>query len=189
MKDTSKLNSVNPAIDETREKADLFYDYAVQIHKERLDRYRSVEDKSMKYLTILSVIITALVFILGAYKQEIFLPYKYKFMIWIVCIELFLVSLALCCAWGHILTSITINPLTALSSDGEKVRIYIMSDEHALHTNKIEIANRIFENTRELNSFHERKTKFVKLSEKEITYSGTLFVVFVITVISFRFFI
>ncbi|MEY0256029.1 hypothetical protein AB7X32_19885 [Morganella morganii] len=111
----SQENPVESKVDEVRKKADLFYDYAVQIHKDKLEKYRKVEDKSMKFLTIIGVIITILVFIFRSYKQDIFLPYKYNFMIWVVWGELLLLSLTLCCAWGHIFTSITTKPLRTLT--------------------------------------------------------------------------
>lgn len=184
----SQENPVESKVDEVRKKADLFYDYAVQIHKDKLEKYRKVEDKSMKFLTIIGVIITILVFIFRSYKQDIFLPYKYNFMIWVVWGELLLLSLTLCCAWGHIFTSITTKPLRTLTSDSAGVRNFIMKDDLPIHDIKIAIAKEIFKNTNTLNEFHEEKTKFVKFAEEEITYSGIILVVFIITVISFRFF-
>ncbi|WP_413493869.1 hypothetical protein [Morganella psychrotolerans] len=187
MKNKSQVIPAASKVDEVNEKANFLYDYAVQIHKEKLEKYRRLEDKAMKLLTIISVIITVLIFLLRSYKDDIFSPYKYDFMTWVVCGELLLVSIILCCAWGHILASITTRPLKVLSSDGDGIRNFIMSSDLAFRDAKIAIAKKIFENTKQLSSFHEEKAKFVKFAEEEIAYSGIIFIVFVITVISFHF--
>lgn len=188
MKSTPQVKPIGPNVDEVSKKADLFYDYAVQIHKEMLDKYRRLEDKSMKFLTIISIVITVSIFIFNSYRKDIFSNYQYEFMVFVVYTEIIIFSLCLCCAWGHILASIATKQLKVLPSDRDSVLSFIMANDKAFHKIKIAIAKRILENTKLLHSFHEEKAKFATFAEDEIKYSGIMLVVVIITIIFFKLF-
>ncbi|MBI6191841.1 hypothetical protein [Providencia rettgeri] len=167
-------------VEELDEKADFYYEYSAQIYKEKLEKYRRLEDKALKLLTLLGVITTALVLILRLWKTDIF-DNKTGFMIVVIWIELILLILCLFSAWGHILASIKTRPLKMLTDD-KNVQYFIMKTEQPIYDSKIAIAKEILKNSRELAIFYADKVKYVQFAEDEIKYSGFIFIIFMFTI-------
>lgn len=104
------------------EKHEFLYNYARAAFDDELQRFRNIEDKAAKYLSLLSVGIVAYTFLLRFYTASIF-PAE-TFLQWCACIAVFVTYLAMISSWSFLYRALSFIEMPRLPLDDEFIGRY-----------------------------------------------------------------
>lgn len=104
------------------EKHEFLYDYARAAFDDELQRFRNIEDKSAKYLSLLSVGIVAYTIMLRLYSSSFF-PAE-SFIQWLTCTVVAITYVSLISAWSFLYRALRFTEMPRLPFDDEFIRDY-----------------------------------------------------------------
>lgn len=179
---TSDDSSEEKNIDD---RADFFLNYAKELHKDKLERFRRLEDKSIKFVSIVGVLITILLLLLRSFHKYVFVR-EPTFYFVIVLTEVGVLFFFLCYSWYLILKSLSMGDTLTLSHDAKAVENFIMDEKISFNTVQGAIAKGVMHNAAKLHVKHEAKAKVVGLAYTAIMRSGLAFLVLIFTILLFH---
>lgn len=113
------------------EKHEFLYDYARAAFDDELQRFRSIEDKSAKYLSLLSVGIVAYTIMLRLYSSSFF-PAE-SFIQWLTCTAVAVTYLSFISAWSFLYRALRFTEMPRLPFGDDFIRGYEPLDLPTIH--------------------------------------------------------
>lgn len=168
---------------ELKERSDFYYKYQKDRVDEAVARLRRLEDKAIKLLTMISVIITVVTFILkyvwDAYVTNQLVDVAFV----IIFIEIILMLISFMASWGHVLSSLWPEKIPILYS-GKETEAFIMTDAKCSDIVDVQcsIGRRMSEDCIKFNILNERKAKMMLFAFEEVLIGSCFFVIFVISI-------
>lgn len=104
------------------EKHEFLYSYARAAFEDELQRFRNIEDKSAKYLSLLSVGVVAYTIILRLYSSSFF-PAETAIQ-WVACIVVAITYLAMASSWSFLYRALRFTEMPRLPFDEKFVNTY-----------------------------------------------------------------
>lgn len=161
------------------EKHEFLYNYARAAFEDELQRFRNIEDKSAKYLSLLSVGVVAYTVILRFYSSSFF-PAE-TVVQWLTCIAVAITYLAMASSWSFLYRALQFMDMPRLPLDKEFIKKYEPESLPTIHFALTRTCSDAIEYARNSNS---DKTKLLIKGYKEIAFAMwalTLSVILILT--------
>jgi len=161
------------------DKHEFLYTYARAAFDDELQRFRNIEDKSAKYLSLLSVGIVAYSIILRFYS-DLFFPAE-SFLQWFVCIVVGITYLAFASAWSFLYRALSFREMPRLPLDEKFIDNYEPESLPTIHFALTKTCSEALKYAREGNS---EKSELLIKGYKDIAiamWSLTLSVILIVS--------
>lgn len=156
---------------QSNEKAELIYKYSRSVYDAEFDRYRKLEDKASRYLSLISVFIVAFTFLLR-FSSGSFFPPSDK-LDWITCVISGLTFLTFIYVLYNLLKSQKISELPGLTSAKTLLSQLETKD---LHKVQLMLTNRWDEDTHELRDTNTKKSALLSKAFYWMSWAMMMFV-------------
>ncbi|MFW1761034.1 hypothetical protein [Acinetobacter calcoaceticus] len=158
------------AVDKDKYKA--LYEYQKAQFDDEKTRYSKLEDKATKYLTSLTVVISAYVLLVSKFietgKTNFCLTYS------LIIFFIILTFLSFCSAWFFIFKSLKLQEVKKMPSDHQLIEFFLDNELPTVHWDLAEKYDEVIKWYRNKN--HD-KTRLMQQGYNEIIHSGLFFII------------
>lgn len=161
------------------EKHEFLYNYARSAFEDELQRFRNIEDKSAKYLSLLSVGVVSYTIILRFYSASFF-PAETVIQ-WLACIVVVVTYLAMASSWSFLYRALRFTEMPRLPLDEEFINKYEPESLPTIHFALTRTCSDAIKYAREGNS---EKSKLLIKGYKDIAFSMWALTLSVILILS-----
>lgn len=161
------------------EKHEFLYSYARAAFDDELQRFRNIEDKSAKYLSLLSVGIVAYTIILRFYSAAFF-PAE-NLIQWITCIVVSVTYLAFASSWSFLYRALRFREMPRLPLDDKFIENY---EPESLATIQFALTKTCSEALKYARKGNAEKSELLIKSYKDIAFAMWSLTVSVILIVS-----
>lgn len=161
------------------EKHEFLYSYARSAFDDELQRFRNIEDKSAKYLSLLSVGVVAYTIILRFYSS-LFFPAETIFQ-WLSCIVVAITYLAMASSWSFLYRALRFTEMPRLPLDEEFINRY---EPESLPTIHFALTRTCLEAVKYARQGNSDKSELLIKGYKDIAFSMWMLSLSVILILS-----
>lgn len=183
-------NDSDKSLKESIETRKALYEYFQKQVEHEKSRFHKLEDKASKFLTMISVIITAYIFVTTKFLEEFIdlclLPKILQLYQIILISLLILLFISLSLSWLNLLKVFKLQTTRHLPSSQETIDVYVQNSDR-LGEIYIDNANKMKEVIDEYKSASVVKAKLIKIAYKYISISGILFVIIILLSIIYKY--
>lgn len=161
------------------EKHEFLYNYARSAFDDELQRFRNIEDKSAKYLSLLSVGVVAYTIILRFYSS-LFFPAE-TIVQWLSCIVVAITYLAMASSWSFLYRALRFTEMPRLPLDEEFINRY---EPESLPTIHFALTRTCLEAVKYARQGNSDKSELLIKGYKDIAFSMWMLSLSVILILS-----
>lgn len=148
------------------EKHEFLYDYGRAAFEDELQRFKNIEDKSTKYLGLLSVGVIAYTIIIRFYSGSIY-PAESLFQ-WLACAAVAITYIAMISSWSLLYRSLVFKPMPRLPFDEDFINEY---EPKSLSTIHFALARTCVEAVKHARQCNSEKTNLLVKGYNDIALS------------------
>ncbi|PCJ31712.1 MAG: hypothetical protein COA90_05465 [Gammaproteobacteria bacterium] len=160
------------------EKYKLLYEFQQEQFASERQRFTRLEDKSIKYLTSISIAITLYILLIRWAFEKIVPPSD--FLGWLTVCSVAITFLAISSAWSFIFQSIKLQNLIKMQSDKTMIEYFKINKREVVY---LGLAKKYSEATEKIEIEIEKKLKYINKGYAEIVFSAWCF--FISTILIF----
>ena len=164
------------AIDSEKYKA--LYEFQKSQFEEERDRYRRLEDKSVKYLTSITIAMTGYILLLRWTLSEVVPPTSINS--WVVVILMIMTLAAMASSWSFVFRSIKLQSLIKMQSNDEIINYFKNNKKETVY---LGLARKYTDAIALINDEYTEKLNNVRKAYSEITFSAWLLLASLISII------
>lgn len=164
------------------EKHEFLYNYGRAAFEDELQRFRNIEDKAAKYLSLLSVGIVAYSILLRFYS-EVFFPAEVFFQ-WVICLAVAITYIALASSWSFLYRALRFTEMPRLPFDQEFLDQY---EPESLPTIHFTLAQTCVEALKYARKGNSVKSKLLIKGYRDIAFAMWSLSLSVILIMSYNF--
>ncbi len=161
------------------EKHEFLYNYARAAFEDELQRFKNIEDKSAKYLSLLSVGVVAYTIILRLYSSSFF-PAETTIQ-WFTCIVVAITYLAMASSWSFLYRALRFTEMPRLPFNEEFISTY---EPESLPTIHFALTRTCLDAIKYARTGNAEKSKLLIKGYKDIAFSMWALTLSVILIIS-----
>ncbi|MDC4991306.1 hypothetical protein OHW12_17590 [Acinetobacter baumannii] len=163
----------SPKID--RDKYKALFEYQKSQYEDEKNRYQKLEDKSSKYLTLLTFVIPVYSLIINKFLDDKFNDVN-CFLYSISLFFIFITFFSFCFAWYSIFKSLKLNENSKMPADSELVNFF-NNEGHSLESIYLYLANHYATLITDFRAINSRKTDAMLKGYNEIKFSILCFAI------------
>lgn len=160
------------------EKYKTLYEFQKSQFEDERDRYNRLEDKSVKYLTSITIAMTGYILLLRWTLSEVIPPTS--LMSWIVVILMLMTLMAMASSWSFVFRSIKLQNLIKIQSNDEMINYFKSNKKETVY---LGLAKKYGEAIVLINYEYTEKLNNVRKAYSEITISAWLLFASIMSII------
>lgn len=151
------------------EKYKTLYEFQKEQFKESRERYGKLEDKSVKYLTSITIAVTGYILLLRWTLEEVIPPTSLSS--WVIVILMVFTLVAMASAWSLVFRSIKLQKLIKMQSNDEMIDYFKKNTKEVVY---LGLAKKYKEAIQLTNIEYNEKLNYVRKAYSDIAFSGWL---------------